>query len=103
RIKLQLIAPFRGLLLDRNGAPLTENKKNFRLFLDTESGKIGIKSMKSLSHLLDISDEKIAQLVQQAKVSRHAPPVLIKEFLSRDELAQFEFYHLNYPGIFIDV
>jgi penicillin-binding protein 2 len=103
RVKLQLIAPFRGLLLDRYGVPLTENQKNFRLFLDTETGRTGLNSLKKLSSLLDIGDEKTTQLIAQARASRHAPPVLIKEHLSQDELAQFEFYRLNYPGIFIDI
>ena len=32
RVKLQLIAPVRGLLLDKAGVPLANNQKNFRLF-----------------------------------------------------------------------
>ncbi|HEU5047072.1 MAG TPA: penicillin-binding protein 2 [Rickettsiales bacterium] len=103
RIKLQLIAPIRGLLLDRSGVPFAVNKKNFRLFLDTEANINRKQTLHNLAGLLDISQDKIDQVLTQAKSSRYAPPVLIKEHLSQDELAQFEFFKLNYPGIFLDI
>lgn len=103
RVRLQLIAPIRGLLLDRNGAEMASNHNNFRLFLDTEAGVAGRKSLKELSKLMAIGDERIEEVIKQSKASRHVPPILIKEHLTRDELAQFEFYSFNYPGIFIDV
>lgn len=103
RIKLQLIAPVRGLILDRNNIPFARNKKNFRLFLDTETSINRKEVLHKLAGLLEISQERIEQVLVQAKHSRHAPPVLIKEHLSQDELAQFEFFRLNYPGIFIDI
>src|SRR3954470_19596512 len=34
RIKLQLIAPERGNILDRFGLPMATNEKNYRLFID---------------------------------------------------------------------
>src|ERR1700722_10709447 len=34
RIKLQLVAPERGLILDRMGVAMANNEKNYRLFLD---------------------------------------------------------------------
>ena len=63
RVKLQLIAPVRGLLLDRKGVELAANKQNFRLFLDTESLSNGRESLKKLAALLYISEERIAQVL----------------------------------------
>src|SRR3954471_9644733 len=37
RIKLQLIAPERGAILDRYGVPMATNEKNYRLFIDYSS------------------------------------------------------------------
>src|SRR5258708_6983275 len=37
RIKLQLIEPERGNILDRFGAPMATNEKNYRLFIDYSS------------------------------------------------------------------
>jgi penicillin-binding protein 2 len=103
RVKLQLLAPVRGVLLDRKGVKLAENEKNFRLFLDTETTKDASGALKALSSVLAISEERIAQVVSEAKVSRYTPPILIKEHLTWDELSQFEFYRLNYPEIFVDI
>ena len=103
RVKLQLIAPVRGLLLDRNGVPFASNHQNYRLLLDTEAGKFDPEILKHLSDLIEIDENRLIQIAKQAKSLRHQPPILIKDHLSQDELAQFEFYRLNYPAIFIDV
>jgi len=103
RIKLQLIAPVRGVISDRNGEPLANNLKNYRLFLDSENIKEAGKSLKELAALIAIGEDKIEQAIKQAKNSRFLPPLLLKENLTRDELAKFEFYHLNFPGVFVDI
>jgi len=102
RVKLQLLSPVRGLLLDRNSVPLANNQKNFRLFLDTEATKDPHKALTALANVLPIGEEKMAQVLEDAKATRYVPPILIKEHLTWDELAQFEFFKLNYPEIFVD-
>jgi len=103
RVKLQLMAPMRGVLFDRNAVPLANNQKNFRLFLDTETRKNPREALQSLAAVLDISSERITQILSQTKTTRYIPPVLIKEHLTWDELSQFEFFRLNYPEIFVDI
>lgn len=102
RVKLQLIPPVRGVLLDRNGLPLAINEKNFRLLLDTESRKDLRDSLEALSKILPIDPEHIDEILDQATASRFTPPVLIKEHLTWDELSKFEFSSLNYPDVFVD-
>ncbi len=103
RIKIQLIAPVRGLLLDRNGVALASNQRNFRLFLDTETLRNPRSSLEALASVMTITEEKINDIVKEARASRFSPPILIKEHLSRDELAQFEYFRMHYPGIYIDI
>ncbi len=102
RVKLQLIAPVRGILLDRYGEVLADNQKNFRLYLDTEINRKPEKVLQSLAEILDLSPERIREIIKRAGTSRYSPPVMIKEHLSWDELAQFEFYRLNYPEIYVE-
>lgn len=102
RVKLQLIAPVRGMLLDRYGEPLAENQKNFRLYLDTDVTRKPEKALRALAPVLGLSEERINEVIEQAGASRYSPPVLIKEHLSWDELAQFEFYRLNFPEIYVE-
>ncbi|MEI7670330.1 MAG: penicillin-binding protein 2, partial [Pseudomonadota bacterium] len=70
---------------------------------DIENAKTNQDSLKALTDIIAIDDEKILQVKALTKGSRHKPPFLIKEHLTQDELAQFEFYRLNYPGIFLDI
>jgi len=103
RVKLQLVSPVRGRILDKNGVAFASNNNNFRIFLDGEAIKNSEKAIRNLSEVMALSDETLAKVKSLAKGSRHKPPVLLKEHLTQDELAQFEFYRLNYPEIFIDV
>ena len=103
RVKISLIAPVRGLLLDRNGVPLANNQKNYRLFLDPENAGDPAESLNSLASVIKITPERIAQVLKDLKSTRYPPPALLKDHLSWDELSQFEFYKLNYPEIYVDI
>ena len=103
RVKLSLIAPVRGLLLDRHGVALANNQKNFRLFLDTEMDSDPADSLKSLASVISITPERIEQVLKEIRSTRYPPPALIKDHLTWDELSQFEFYKLNYPEIYVDI
>ena len=103
RVKLQLIAPTRGLILDNKGISLATNNKNFRLFLDPEADDDPSETLNALLKVIKVGDDKITAVINQVKTSRHSMPILIKENLTHDELAQFEFFHLNYPSLFIDI
>ncbi len=103
RIKLQLVAPLRGLILDRHGFPLATNEKNFRLFLDVETRRDFKTMLDNLSQVIALHPDRIKQVLGQAKSRRYQPPILLKEHLSWDEVAQFEFYSPEYPGVFVDV
>jgi penicillin-binding protein 2 len=102
RVKLSLIAPVRGLILDRKGVPLANNQKNFRLFLDPQTAGDPADALRSLSSVIAITDDRIEEVLDTVRGVRYAPPALIKEHLSWDELAQFEFYKLNYPEVYVD-
>ena len=103
RVKLQLIIPTRGIILDNKGIELATNHKNFRLLIDPEVDDDPKETLNALLKIIKVSDDKIEYVLNQIKASRHSMPILIKENLTHDELAQFEFFHLNYSSLFIDV
>jgi len=103
RIKLQLIAPERGLILDCKGIPMATNEKNYRLFLDYSSlTKTSFQAMlDKLSSLIKLNDKKLKSL----RATRPSPalrPDLIKEHLSWEEVSLVELHLLELPGISID-
>lgn len=103
RVKISLIAPVRGLIVDRKGVALANNQKNFRLFLDPETAGDPAEVLKSLASVIAVTDDRMEEVLDTVRSQRHAPPALIKDHLSWDELAQFEFYKLNYPEVYVDI
>src|SRR5262249_37408517 len=96
RVKLSLVAPVRGLILDRRGETLANNQKNFRLFLDPELAGDPEEALKSLAALIPVEDAHIGKVLEDLKETRYPPPALIKEHLTWDEIAKFEFNKLSF-------
>ncbi len=104
RVKLQLIAPERGLILDRAGIAMAKNEKNYRLFLDMGSiSQEQLKqSMEKLHSILPFPEKKWKQ-VQKLRVSAARMPELLKDHLSWEEVSLIELHLLSLPGVFIDM
>lgn len=103
RIKLQLMAPERGIISDRNGVPLATNEKNYRLFVDysTLNKQQFRTTIDKLQKLVTLSEKKLKQL-DNAKVSSAAMPELLKDHLTWEEVSLVELHMLELPGIYID-
>lgn len=102
RIKLQLIPPPRGRLLDRFGAPLAINQKNYRVLIDLEQAVPVDKTLQALHQVIPIDEDIMKRLIRDAKKLRYAPPALVKEHLTWDDLAVVEFHSPDLPGVIID-
>lgn len=104
RIKLQLIAPARGNILDRNGNQLAISDTNYRLFIDystitQQSLKNTIEKLKTLL----ILPEKKLKALENVKVSTASMPDLIKEHLTWDEVSLIELNMMDLAGANIDI
>jgi penicillin-binding protein 2 len=104
RIKLLLVAPERGTILDRYDLPLATNEKNFRLFIDYSSltQKAFKATLEQLAALLTLPEKKLKQL-QQTRVSSASMPEMIKDHLTWEEVSLIELHMLSLPGVFIDI
>jgi penicillin-binding protein 2 len=104
RIKLQLVTPERGLILDRSGLPLAMNEKNFRLFIDysTLKQKDFLQSLEMLQSLVPLPEKRYQQLLK-TKVSAASMPELLHEHLSWEEVSLVELNLLKLPGIYVDI
>jgi penicillin-binding protein 2 len=104
RIKLILIAPERGLILDRYGNPMATNDKNYRLFLDysTLSQDTFRKTIERLHAVVPIQEKKLKAL-EHTRVSSASMPELIKEHLTWEEVSLIELHRLELAGVNIDV
>ncbi len=104
RIKLQLIAPERGNLLDRNGVSMASNERNYRLFLDYSGLKQSVyaETIDRLHALLPFSEKRLKQLRAQ-KVSSASMPEMLKEHMTWEEVSLIELHAFSLPGAFIDI
>lgn len=104
RIKLQLVAPARGNILDRKGIPIASSNTNYRLFIDYST--ITQQSLKStiekLKSLLVIPEKKLKAL-ESVRVSTAAMPDMIKEHLTWDEVSLVELHMMDLSGVTVDI
>lgn len=104
RIKLQLIAPERGVIQDRYGVPMAINEKNYRLFIDysTISQQTFRTTLEKLHTLISLPEKKMKQLTN-TRVSSASMPEMVKEHLTWEEVSLIELHMLELPGIYIDI
>lgn len=102
-IKLQLIAPERGLIVDRLGVPMATNWKNYRLFLDYSqlSRKAFHATLQKLQTLVQLPEKKLKSL-ENTRVSSASMPELLKDHLSWEEVSLVELHLLELPGVYVD-
>lgn len=103
RVKLQILPPSRGKILDRNGFPLAENRKNYRLFLDLEKNSSPLKNLEKLEQLIELDERKTEKIRTQLRQFPFGPPVLVKEDLPWEEVVTIEHHAPDLPGVTIDM
>ena len=102
RIKLLPVAPNRGLIYDRNGVLLADNKAIYSLEVIPEQVVDLKKTIKEVSELLNISKEKQQKFFKSYRSIRRFKPLELKSRLSEQEVALFSVNQHKFPGVFVD-
>jgi len=106
RIHVQPIAPSRGLIYDRNGLLLAENRPSFSLTLTRErvgEAKQIPQLLDSIANLLQLSTEQREQLNKRLARGRRpfeAVPILYN--LSEEQIALIAVNQFRLPGVDVD-
>ncbi|MBI5682174.1 MAG: hypothetical protein HZC45_03250 [Deltaproteobacteria bacterium] len=103
RIRIVRTAAPRGIIFDRYGKVLVENRPSFTLSVTMEDVVDIEKVKKSLANLVNISQEDIDARI---KVSARQPlfqPVRIKEDITWDEIAKIEVAKIDLPGVALEI
>lgn len=103
RINVQLIAPSRGLIFDRNGLVLAENEQNYRVVITREDAGDPGEALARLANMMEIDPEDIARALSEMQQKAPFIPVTIKERLSWEEVASININAPGLPGIRSDV
>ena len=102
RIKVLPVAPNRGLIYDRNGEILAENKPVFSLEITPEDVDDLDATIEQLSALMTLTDNEVNEFKSNIRRQRRFKPVSIRQQLSHDEVALFSAKQHQFPGVGIE-
>lgn len=102
-IRLQTVDPPRGLILDRNGTKLAENRPSFDVhFTPKDAGDAG-RVLAELAVHLQSPAEDLQAKVKHSRGLAAFKPVLLKQDIGRDVLAAVEARRVDLPGVSVQV
>jgi penicillin-binding protein 2 len=102
RISARMIAPPRGRILDRFGVVVAGNQTNWRAVLVAEQTSDVGATLDAFSQILPLADHERARIVREVHRHRRFIPVMVREFLTWDDMARIEVNAPDLPGIAVD-
>jgi penicillin-binding protein 2 len=103
RLSVRLLAPPRGRILDREGRVVAGNDLNWRAVLTAEQAVDVQATLDTFGRIVPLSDTERARIERELRRRRRFVPVLVREFLSWEEMAAIELNAPDLPGISVDV
>lgn len=102
-IRLQDIDAPRGLIFDRKGHTLVDNRPSFDLYVILKDAKPLEPTLERLGQLLGEPVQELNARIKKNKKGGAYTPILIKEDVGRDILAAVEVHKYELPGILVHV
>ncbi|OOE71103.1 penicillin-binding protein 2 [Salinivibrio kushneri] len=99
RIKVVPVAPNRGLIYDRNGKLLAENRPVYHLEVTPEQVDDMPATLAQLKDLLSLTDKDIARFQKERRRSRRFNAVALKTQLTDKEVAIFSAHQHQFSGV----
>ena len=101
--RLQSVPPMRGLIFDRSGVLLVDNRPRFDVSILSREAKDPKEVVRKLAELLNIPGETLLAKLVEARGTPSFKPILLSRDISRDAVATVEAHKLELPGIVITV
>lgn len=102
-IRIQTVDPPRGLILDRYGTKLAENRPSFDIvFIPKDAGNVG-QVLNDLAVDMKVSAQDLEAKVKDSRGLAAFRPVLLKQDIGRDVLAAVEARKVDLPGVSVQV
>ncbi|MBI5286309.1 MAG: penicillin-binding protein 2 [Deltaproteobacteria bacterium] len=103
RVRLvKTVAP-RGVIFDKNGKVLVENRPSFDLFIVPEDVRDWERLKGVIPRLIDIKREDIEKRLSLTKGRPPFQPIKIKEDLVWEEVVRVETFKIDLPGVMLTV
>ena len=99
RVNMRLIAPARGQIFDRTGAPLAINRQNYRVVIIRERAGDPAAVLDRLGRIIALPPEDRARIEEELAETTAFVPVVIEEHLSWSDFARINVNAPALPGI----
>lgn len=99
RIRIMALPPTRGLIYDRNGVVLAENKPTFHLEIIPEQVDDMAATLAGLSEIVAISESEMVRFKEQLRVRRSFQRISLRTRLNEDEVARLAVNRHRFPGM----
>ncbi|UCF94476.1 MAG: penicillin-binding protein 2 [Desulfobacterales bacterium] len=103
RIRLQDIEAPRGLIHDRNGDLLVDNRPSFDVSIILKDAAPLDQTIAKLSRHLDMTSEDLFAKIKRTKGVSSYQPIVVKQDIGRDVLAAIEVHRFDLPGVDVNV
>ncbi len=102
-IRLQEIDAPRGLIFDRNGKMMVDNRPSFNLHIILKDAKPLEETLEKLSRVTGDAIEELKEKIKKNERQGPYAPILLKEDMGRDLLAAIEVNRYDLPGVVVRV
>lgn len=99
QVRVAPIVPARGIIFDRNGIILAENKPAFSLELTPERSNNIKETLTALRKIISISENEQQTFLKQLKYKRRHESIPIRLNLTEEEVAKFVIEKHRFPGV----
>ena len=99
RLRDEPVTPPRGLIFDRNGVPLAENRPSYELDVVPEQVPDLDMTLAALGKVVDLRPADLRRFNELLKTKRPYQPLPLRITLSDDEIARFASQRQDFPGV----
>jgi penicillin-binding protein 2 len=103
RIRIEEIAAPRGIIYDRNGVPIVENRPAYNLVIIREDISGLEETIKELARLCERDPDEFFSIIEANKATPKFVPLRLASDLDRDCLARIEAQRIRLPGVVIQL
>jgi len=103
RIRLEDIASTRGIIYDRHGRILVDNRPAFKLAVVPEDIRDFQKTLYQLSSTLEVDQTQFMEKVRHAPRGAPFRPILLSRDMTRDQVAAVETQRFHLPGVMVQI
>jgi penicillin-binding protein 2 len=101
QINMRLIEPDRGRILDRFGAPLAENDRNYRMEIVPEDAGDLTQVLDELTKIFPLAEGEVERILLEAKKKPAFYPITVSENMTWHQVSSISVNAPDLPGISI--